>query len=145
MSLNLSKTRLSSWNVTPFLDNWLLDFSWVSSGARTCFSWNVNTFFGWFEDWDKLCNMLALSLRLQVTCFGWDLLANKDITQLALAICSINVWSRKNENNQIIYLNNGSFNSVEAFFGSRNLFSTRTANFTRNLFTIGNRTVLLGV
>ena len=144
--MKLSKTRLSSWYVAPFLDNWLLDFSWVSSGARTCFSWNVNTFFRWFEDWDKLCNMLALSLRLQVTCFGWDLLANKDITQLALAICcNSNVWSRKNENNQIIYLNNGSFNSVEAFFGSGNLFGAWTANFSWNLLTFGDGTVLLDI
>jgi len=41
----LGKTRLSSWYVTPFLDDWLLYLSWVGSGSGTSFSWDINTFF----------------------------------------------------------------------------------------------------
>merc|ERR1719454_43805 len=70
----LSKTRLSSWDITPFLDDWFLYLSGVCSGSRASFSWDIDTFFRWFEKWNQFGYVFALSLWLQVTGFSWDLL-----------------------------------------------------------------------
>merc|ERR1712002_1405040 len=70
----LSKARLSSWYVTPFLDNWLLNLSWVGSGARTDFFWDINAFFYWLKKGNQFCDVFADSLWFQVTCFLWNFL-----------------------------------------------------------------------
>jgi len=72
----LSKTRLGSWNVTPFLDDWLLDLSWVRAGSGADFLWNVNALLGWLEQWNQFGDVLTLSLWLQVTGLLWNLLDN---------------------------------------------------------------------
>ena len=74
LGIVLSQTRLSSWYVAPFLDNRLLNLSWVGSRSRTNFFWNINTFLGRFEKRNQFGNMFANSLRLQVTSFIWNFL-----------------------------------------------------------------------
>jgi len=70
----LSQTRLSSWYVTPFLDNGLLNFSWVGSGSGADFLWDVNTFFDWLKKRNQFSDVLADSLWFQVTGFFWNFL-----------------------------------------------------------------------
>jgi hypothetical protein len=65
----LSKTRLSSWYVTPFLDNRLLNLSWVGTGSGADFLRNVNTFFYGLKKRYQLGYVLANSLWFQVTGF----------------------------------------------------------------------------
>ena len=73
VSIILGKTRLSGWDVAPFLDNWFLYLSWVGSGSRASFSWNINTFFRWLEFWNQFGYVFALSLWFQVTGLSWYL------------------------------------------------------------------------
>merc|ERR1712025_129010 len=68
----LSKTRFLSWNITPFLNNWLLD----SSGSGTDFLGDINTLLSWGQLWNKLGNMLTSSLGLKVTVFLGSILNN---------------------------------------------------------------------
>jgi len=70
----LSQTRLSSWYVTPFLDNWFLDLSWVGSGTRTYFFWDINAFFSWLKKRNQFGDVFTDSLGFQVTGFFWDFL-----------------------------------------------------------------------
>ena len=70
----LSQTRLSSWYVTPFLDNWFLDLSWVGSGTRTYFFWDINAFFSWLKKRNQFGDVFTDSLGFQVTSFFWDFL-----------------------------------------------------------------------
>merc|ERR1719367_1152015 len=72
----LSKTRFLSWNITPFLNNWLLDSSGVGSGSGTDFLGDINTLLSWGQLWNKLGNVLASSLGLQVTIFLGSILDN---------------------------------------------------------------------
>merc|ERR1719259_636985 len=65
----LSQTRLSSWYVTPFLDNWFLGLSWVGSGTRTYFFWDINAFFSWLKKRNQFGDVLTDSLGFQVTSF----------------------------------------------------------------------------
>jgi len=65
---------LSSWYVTPFLYNGLLNFSWVGSGSGADFLWDVNTFFGWLKKRNQFSDVLADSLWFQVTGFFWNFL-----------------------------------------------------------------------
>ena len=69
----LSKTRLSSWNIAPFLDNRLLNFSWVSTGAGADLLGDINALFDRFKKRYQFSDVLALSLWFQVTCFLRDL------------------------------------------------------------------------
>merc|ERR1719323_2627922 len=70
----LSKTRLSSWYIAPFLDNRLLDLSWVGSGTTANFFWDINTFFNWFEERYQFGDVFTDSLGFQVTGFFWNFL-----------------------------------------------------------------------
>ena len=73
---DLSQTRFLRRNVTPFLDNWLLDLSWVGSGSGTDFLGHINTLFCWGQLWNKLGDVLASSLGLERTLFLWGILNN---------------------------------------------------------------------
>jgi len=44
VSNSLGKTRLSSWDITPLLDNWLLDLPWVGAGPGAHLLGDVNAF-----------------------------------------------------------------------------------------------------
>jgi len=70
--LYLGKARLCSWNVTPLLDDWLLDLPWVSTGPGAHLLWDVNTLLGRLEQWNQLGDVLALLLGLQVAGLLWD-------------------------------------------------------------------------
>ena len=73
---NLSQTRLFSWNITPFLDNWLLDSSGIGSGPGTDFFGDINTLLCRVQLWNKLGDMLACSLRLKITVLLGSILDN---------------------------------------------------------------------
>ena len=72
----LSKTRFLSWNITPFLNNWLLDSSGIGSGSGTDFFGDINTLLCWVQLWNKLGDMFACSLRLKITILLWSILDN---------------------------------------------------------------------
>jgi len=74
--LCLGKARLCSWNVTPLLDDWLLDLPWVSTGPGAHLLWDVNTLLGRLEQWNQLGDVLALLLGLQVAGLLWHLRNN---------------------------------------------------------------------
>jgi len=70
----LSKTRLSSWYVTPFFDNGLLDLSWVGTRSGANFLGDINTFFYGLEKRYQLGYVSANSLWFQITGFFGNLL-----------------------------------------------------------------------
>merc|ERR1712177_1096 len=72
----LSKTRFLSWNITPFLNNWLLDSSGVGSGSGTDLLGDINTLLSWGQLGNQLGNMLTSSLGLKVTVFLGSILNN---------------------------------------------------------------------
>merc|ERR1712145_19937 len=95
---NLSQTRFLRRNITPFLDNWLLDLSWVGSGSGTDFLGHINTFLSWGQLWNKLCDMLASSLGLKRTLFLGGILDNSlgfVITLLSSLLESTTSWGTK--------------------------------------------------
>merc|ERR1711872_723257 len=91
----LSQSRFLRWNITPFLDNWLLDLSWVGSRSGTDFLGHINTFLSWGQLWHKLCDMLASSLGLKRTLFLGGILNNSlgfVITLLSSLLESTTSW-----------------------------------------------------
>jgi len=68
----LGQTRFSSWNVTPFLNNRLLDLPWVGAGPGAHLLRDVNALLSWLEQWNQLGDVLTLLLGLQVACLLWD-------------------------------------------------------------------------
>lgn len=70
----LSQTGFLGWNVTPLLDDWLLDLPWVGSGSGADLLGDIDTLLLGLEEGDQLGDVLARSLGLQVTVFLWDLL-----------------------------------------------------------------------
>merc|ERR1712145_41644 len=92
---NLSQTRFLRRNITPFLDNWLLDLSWVGSGSGTDFLGHINTLLSWGQLWNKLGDMLASSLGLKRTLFLGGILDNSlgfVITLLSSLLESTTSW-----------------------------------------------------
>merc|ERR1719391_498713 len=69
----LSQTRFSSGHIAPLLDDWFLDLPWVSARTGADFLRNVNTLLSRLEKRNKLGNMLALLLGLQVASLLWCL------------------------------------------------------------------------
>jgi hypothetical protein len=65
---------LSSWYVAPFLDNRLLDLSWVSSGSGANFLGDIDTFLYRFKKRYQFGYVFANSLWFQVTGFFWNFL-----------------------------------------------------------------------
>ena len=62
----LGKAGLGSGNVAPLLHNGLLDLPGVLPGPGAHLLGDVDTLLSGLEEGDKLCDMLALALRLQV-------------------------------------------------------------------------------
>merc|ERR1719516_915238 len=65
----LSKTRLFRRDVTPFLDNRLLNLPGVGSGSGAHLLGDINTFLSRAQFRNKLGDMFAGSLGFQVTFF----------------------------------------------------------------------------
>jgi len=72
----LSEARLSSWDIAPFLDHWLLDLPWVGARPGADLLGDVNALLSWLQKWHQLGDMLALLLGLQVAGLLWDLSDN---------------------------------------------------------------------
>merc|ERR1719187_3058656 len=68
----LSKARLGSGDVTPLLDNGLLDLPWVGAGPGADLLGDVNALLGRLKQGHQLGDMLALLLGLQVAGLLWD-------------------------------------------------------------------------
>ena len=69
----LSEARLSSWDIAPLLDHWLLDLPWVGARPRADLLGDVNALLSWLQKWHQLGDMLALLLGLQVAGLLWHL------------------------------------------------------------------------
>merc|ERR1712027_193747 len=92
---DLSQTRFLRRNITPFLNNWLLDLSWVGSGSGTDLLGHINTLLSWGQLWNKLGHMLASSLGLKGTLFLGSILNNSlglVITLLSSLLESTTSW-----------------------------------------------------
>jgi len=72
--LNLSQSRLGSGDVTPLLDNRLLDLSGVLSGSGADLLGDINTFLLGLQDGHQGSHMLALTLGLEVASLLGNLL-----------------------------------------------------------------------
>jgi len=68
----LSQTRFSGGNITPLLDNWLLDLSRVRARPGAHLLGDVNALLSRLEQGHQLGDMLALLLGLQVAGLLWD-------------------------------------------------------------------------
>jgi len=68
----LSEARLSSWHITPLLDNRLLDLPWVGARPGADLLGDVNALLSGLEERDQLGDVLALLLGLQVAGLLWD-------------------------------------------------------------------------
>jgi len=69
----LSKTRLSSGDIAPLLDNRLLDLPGVGAGPGADLLGDVNALLSGLEQGHQLGDVLALLLGLQVAGLLWDL------------------------------------------------------------------------
>jgi len=72
----LSQTRFLRWNITPFLDNRLLDLSWVGSGPGADLLGDINTLLSRGKLGNKFGNVLASTLGLKRTSFLGGILNN---------------------------------------------------------------------
>jgi len=72
----LSKTRLGSGDVTPLLDDRLLDLPWVRAGPGADLLGDVNALLSGLEQGHQLGDVLALLLGLQVAGLLWHLRDN---------------------------------------------------------------------
>jgi len=84
----LSKARLSGWDVTPLLDNRLLDLPWVRAGSGADLLGDVNTLLNGLEQRHQLGDVLALLLGLQVAGLLWDFSDN------SLGLGEALLWAR---------------------------------------------------
>jgi len=76
MYVCLSQTRFFRRNITPFLDNRLLDLPWVSSGPGADLLGDINAFFLGFKLGHQFGDVLAGTLGLQRTLFLRSILDN---------------------------------------------------------------------
>ena len=67
MRNSLGKTRLSSWDITPLLDDWLLDLPGVGAGPGADLLGDVDALLSRLEQGHQLGDVLALLLGLKVT------------------------------------------------------------------------------
>jgi hypothetical protein len=72
----LSQTGFLTWDIAPFLDNGLLDRSWVGSGSGADLLGNINTLFCGLKFGNQFGDVLAGSLWLQSTLFHGSILDN---------------------------------------------------------------------
>jgi len=109
----LSKARLSSGDITPLLDNRLLDLPGVGAGPGADLLRDVNALLSGLQEWDKLGDVLALLLGLQGAGLLWHLLGD------SLGLVEALLWARLQ------------------------LATGWAAKLTGNLLTLGLRRVLL--
>jgi len=109
----LSKARLSSGDITPLLDNRLLDLPGVGAGPGADLLRNVNALLNRLQEWHKLGDVLALLLGLQGAGLLWHLLCD------SLGLVEALLWARLQ------------------------LATGWAAKLTGNLLTLGLRRVLL--
>jgi len=64
--LSLGKARLGSGDITPLLDDWLLDLPWVGAGPGADLLGDVNALLGGLKQGHQLGDVPALLLGLQV-------------------------------------------------------------------------------
>jgi len=76
MYVCLSQTRFFRRNITPFLDNWLLDLPGVGSGPGADLLGDINAFFLGFKLGHQFGDVLAGTLGLQRTLFLGSILDN---------------------------------------------------------------------
>jgi len=69
---SLGKAGLGSGDITPLLDNGLLDLPWVGAGPGADLLGDVNALLGRLKQGHQLGDMLALLLGLQVAGLLWD-------------------------------------------------------------------------
>ena len=68
-----SKARFGSGDVTPLLDNWLLDLPWVGAGPGAVLLGDVHTLLHGLKQRHQFGDMLALLLGLQIASLLWHL------------------------------------------------------------------------
>jgi len=85
----LGEARLGSRRIAPLLHNRLLDLPGVLPGPGAHFLGDVDTLFSRLEEGHKLCNMLALSLGLEVARLLRNLLDNSCslVKAILLGLC----------------------------------------------------------
>merc|ERR1712098_641643 len=71
VTVRLGEARLSSWHITPLLDNRLLNLPWVGAGPGADLLGDVNTLLGRLKQGHQLGDVLALLLGLQVAGLLW--------------------------------------------------------------------------
>jgi len=71
-SRHLSKAGLGSWDVTPLLDDWLLDLPGVGAGPGADLLGDVDALLSGLKQRHQLGDVLALLLGLQVASLLWD-------------------------------------------------------------------------
>jgi len=71
---HLGKARFFRRNVTPFLDNRLLDLPGVGSGSGAHLLGDINTLLSWLQLGNQFRHVLAGSLGLQIALLHWGIL-----------------------------------------------------------------------
>merc|ERR1719320_1866493 len=74
--ISLGEARFGSGDVTPLLDDWLLDLPWVRAGPGADLLGDVHTLLSRLQEGHKLGDVLALLLGLQAASLLWDLSDN---------------------------------------------------------------------
>merc|ERR1719320_1965671 len=74
--ISLGEARFGSGDVTPLLDDWLLDLPWVGAGPGADLLGDVHTLLSRLQEGHKLGDVLALLLGLQAASLLWDLSDN---------------------------------------------------------------------
>ena len=69
VDFDLGQSRFFSWNITPFLDDWFLHLSGITSAPGANFFGNVNAFLLRFQKRNKFGDELASLLGFEVTSF----------------------------------------------------------------------------
>merc|ERR1719320_132742 len=70
--ISLGEARFGSGDVTPLLDDWLLDLPWVRAGPGADLLGDVHTLLSRLQEGHKLGDVLALLLGLQAASLLWD-------------------------------------------------------------------------
>jgi len=84
----LGKARLGSGDITPLLDDWLLDLPWVGARPGADLLGDVNTLLHGLKQRHQFGDVLALLLGLQVASLLWHLLGN------SLSLVKALLWAR---------------------------------------------------
>merc|ERR1719320_1776407 len=92
--ISLGEARFGSGDVTPLLDDWLLDLPWVGAGPGADLLGDVHTLLSWLQKWHQLGDVLALLLGLQAASLLWDLSDNSLCLLKALLWAGLQLTTR---------------------------------------------------